>query len=264
MLVTGLIQKAKFLVVDNADTILTGMAVTGTVSTAYLTGRASLKAARLIDAARLEAQDYDSEGKGDPEADLSKTQKVKLVWRLYLPAVGVGTTTITSIIVANKLSSKKIAALAVASGISERALQEYKTKVIEKLSDKQDQQIRDEIAQDRVTKYPPGNREIILAGTGDVLCYDMLTGRYFQSTVEDIKRAENKMNYQLLHHMSASLSEFYDEIGLPPTNYTDSVGWNDTERFEVTFSTVLSTDNRPCLAIDFTHPPQLEYARRYS
>jgi hypothetical protein len=271
MLLTGLVQKAKFVVIDNADTILTGMGVTGTVATAYLTGRASFKAAQLIDHAEREiAQDNEIPLNDQEKAagmhltpELTKWTKLKLTWRLYVPAVGVGTTTVTSIVIANRLSAKKIAALAVASGISERALQEYKAKVIEKLSDKQDQTIRDEIAQDRVNKYPPNSREIILAGTGDVLCYDMLTGRYFQSTVEDIKRAENKMNYQLLHHMSASLSEFYDEVGLPPTSYTDSVGWNQTERFEVRFSTVLSPDNRPCLAIDFAHPPQLEYSRRY-
>jgi hypothetical protein len=262
MLAAGLIQKARFVVVDNADTILTGMAVTGTVATAFLTGRASFRAAQIIEA-ETEVINRAVENPEDP-VYLTKKDKVKLVWRLYLPAFGTGTTTITSIIVANKLSSKKIAALAVASGISERALSEYKTKVLEKLSDRQEQAIRDEIAQDRVTKYPPGSREIILAGTGDVLCYDMLTGRYFQSNIEDIKRAENKMNFQLLNHMSASLSEFYDEVGLPPTSYTDSVGWNDTNRFEVEFSTVLSTDNRPCLAIDFTHPPQLEYARRWT
>lgn len=258
MVFSGMIQKVKFILDDNSGTILTGMAVSGTVVTAYLSGRASFKAAHIIADEQLKKENYDSVS--DP---LSKTDKVKLTWRLYVPAVGVGSTTIACTILANKLSSKKIAALAVASGISERALQEYKAKVIEKLGMKQDQAIRDEVAQDRVNKYPP-SREVILAGTGDVLCYDMTTGRYFQSTVEDIKRAENKINYQLNHFENASLSEFYDEIGLPPTSYTDSVGWNNAERFEVTFSTVLSPDNRPCIAIDFTHAPQLEYSRRYT
>lgn len=259
MLTSGLIQKAKFLVVDNADTILTGVGVVGSVTMAVLTGRASFKAAQLIEAERLELTDYDSTS----GIDLSKFEKVKVTWKLYLPVVGVGTITITSIIVANRLSAKKIAALVVASGISERALQEYKTKVLEKFTDKQNQSIRDEIAQDRVNKYPPNSREVILAGTGEVLCYDMLTGRYFQSTVEEIKRAENKMNHQLVHSMGASLSEFYDEIGLPPTSYTDSVGWADMDHFEVLFSTVMSPDQKPCIAIDFKNPPQLEYSRRY-
>ena len=57
--------------------------------------------------------------------------------------------------------------------------------------------IRDEIAQDRVNANPPNSREVLIAGTGEVLFFDMLTGRYFQSTMEDIKRAENKVNYRV-------------------------------------------------------------------
>ena len=190
---------------------------------------------------------------------LSKTEKVKLVWREYLPPMATGITTVTCIIVANKISSKKIAALAVAGGISERALQEYKEKVIEKLGPKQDQKIRDEVAQDRVANQPPPSREVLIAGTGEVLCYDMTTGRYFQSTIEEIKRAENKVNYELIHFMSCSLSQFYEEIGLQPTAYTDSVGWNVSNHMEVVFSTVMSTDGRPCVAIDFSKPPIADY-----
>jgi hypothetical protein len=185
-----------------------------------------------------------------------------LVWKFYIPPVGTGLITVTSIIAANKISSKKIAALGVAAGISERALQEYKDKMLEKLGKKQDQTARDEIAQERVDRYPMNSREVILAGTGQVLCYDMHTGRYFQSSVEDIKRAENKVNHELINYMHASASEFYDEIGLPPSTYTDSVGWNVNNRIEVTFSSVLMND-KPCLAIDFVHPPTSEYARHH-
>jgi hypothetical protein len=249
------VNKVKFLVNDHSTTILTGLGVSGTVVTAVLTGRASFKAAALIE--------QEKRWVDVPEelpTTLSKTNKIKLTWHLFLPPVGVGITTITCIIVANKISSKQIAALAIASGVSERALQEYKEKVVEKLGMKEDQAIRDEIAQDRINKNPVGS-EIILAGTGQVLCYDMTTGRYFQSTVEDIKRAENKINYELIHFMHASLSQFYDEIGLPPTSYSDSVGWNVNNHIEVTFSTTMSTDQRPCVAIDFVKQPVADYDR---
>lgn len=260
MLVSGLIQKAKFLVVDNADSILTGMAVTGTVATAVLTGRASFKAARLIDEERLEQGNREGLEVAT-DVELATFEKVKISWRLYLPAVATGTTTLTCIIMANRISSKKIAALAVASGISERALQEYKTKVIEKLGDKHEQKIRDEIAQDRVTASPPGS-QIIVAGDGKVLCYDMLTGRYFQSSVEEIKRAENKINFELVNHMYVSLSEFYDELGLPATTYTDMAGWNNNNApVNVILSTVMSPDQRPCIAIDFERVPIMDYDR---
>ena len=258
------LHKVKYLLNENSTTILTAVGVVGTVGTSYLTGRATFKAADLIQQERL---DRDSELPVTEVTvtlpELSKTEKAKLVWRLYLPPVATGVLTITSIIVANKISSKKIAGLTIAAGVSERALQEYKEKVIERLGVKQDEKIRDEVAQDRVNAHPVNSGEVLVVGTGDVLCYDMLTGRYFQSTMEEIKRAENAVNYELIHFMNCSLSHFYDEIGLPPTQYTDTVGWNLNHKMEVKFSTVMSTDNRPCLAIDFSRAPIPNYEKHW-
>lgn len=255
------IDKAKFLVADNSPTILSAVGVVGTVSTAVLTGRATFKAAELIAREQEDLEHHSALENGAVWQEPSLPRKVQLVWRLYIPPAGVMVTTITCIIVANKIASKKIAALALAGGISERALQEYKSKVIDKLGERQDTKIRDEIAQNRVDNQPVNSREVILAGTGEVLCYDMLTGRYFQSTMEEIKRAENKINHELNNHMNASLSEFYDEIGLPPTPYTDSVGWNANNIVKLQFSAVLSSDDRPCMAIYFEHPPISDYHR---
>jgi hypothetical protein len=253
-------NKVKYLLNENSPTILTAVGAGGTVVTAVLTGRASFKAAELIEQRKRELETELKFPK--VAAEISKTDKVKMIWREFLPPVATGLVTITSIIAANKISSKKIAALTVAAGVSERALTEYKEKALERLGIRQEQKIRDEVAQDRVTKYPPKG-EVILVGDGQVLCYDMLTGRYFKSSMEDIKRAENKVNFELNNHMYCSLSYFYDEIGLAPTAYTDSVGWNMNNHLEVQFSTVLSEDNRPCIAIDFSKPPIADYDKHW-
>lgn len=257
-------NKLKFLLNENSTTILTAVGVGGTVATAVLTGRATFKAANIISQEQETSLAEWREGETVlPPHEFSKTEKTKLVWRLYLPPVATGVLTVTSIIYANKISSKKIAALAVAGGISERALQEYKDKVVERLGPKQDQKLRDEIAQDHVKANPVSSREVMIVGTGEVLFYDELTGRYFQSTMEDVKRAENKVNYELIHFMSCSLSHFYDEIGLPPTPYTDSVGWNMNNNMEVKFSTTLSDDNRPCIVISFARNPIADYEKHW-
>jgi hypothetical protein len=262
---TDLAQRAKFLVNDNSTTILTGVGVVGTVATSYLTGRATFKAARIIDDEEMiKSEAASSENAGAYKVfHLSNFNKAKLVWRLYIPPFAAGLTTVTCIIVANKIASKKIAALVVASGVSERALQEYKTKVVEKLGRKEDQAIRDEIAQDRVSKKPVNSGEVIVVGTGEVLFFDMTTGRYFQSTVEEVKKAVNKINHDLNNFMYASLSSFYDELGLPPTTYSDMVGWNANAQMDVQLSTTMSSDNRPCIAVEFNPPPFAEYDRLY-
>jgi hypothetical protein len=293
MMLSGLaphVSKLKYLLNENSTTILTVAGVGGTIATAYLTGRATFKAAELIkeEELKLDPEAYwpkaqaartrlterypkiedapkevQKEFERLSEVSLSKTEKTKLVWRHYLPPVASGILTITFIILANKISSKKIAALTIAGGISERAFQEYKDKVVEKLGPRQDEKVRDELAQDRVNANPVSSREVMIVGTGDVLFFDELTGRYFQSTMEDVKRAENKVNYELINFMSCSLSHFYEEIGLPPTPYTDSVGWNMNNHMEVKFSTTLSDDNRPCIVISFARHPIPDYQKNW-
>lgn len=260
----GLFSKVVKLAGDNQSTILTGIGVTGVVSTAYFSGRASFKAAELIERENLRR--IDTAMTDDPKPAMSKKEKVKLVWPLYIPPVTVAATTITAIVMANHEASKKIAALTVASGISERALQEYKEKIYEKLGERKAVEFHDEIAQDRVNRNPPpgkGNTQVILSGKGEVLFMDSLTGRYFLSSMEEVRRAENKINFEILNHMYASLSAFYQEIGLDPTPYSETVGWNGNELFEVTFSTAMTPDSKPCIVIDFARLPFTEYDRMW-
>ncbi len=257
MNVNHLVRHAKVLLNENASTLLTGVGVVGTVGTAYFTGRATFKAADLI-AKETAIINIAVEGNTDP-VWLTKKDKVKLVWKPYMPAVGVGAITIGAIIFAHRIDAKKIVALTVASGISERALKEYKEKVVEKLGDRHDTKIRDEIAQDRVSANPPGSSEVLTIEDGKVMCYDMNTGRYFKSTVEEIKSAENTINFEIVQQLSVSLSRFYEEIGLAPTTYSDNHGWHSNNLLSVDLSTTMTPDNRPCIAISFNPEPVHDY-----
>jgi hypothetical protein len=265
-------QAAKFIS-DNASGILTAGGVVGTVATAVLTARSTYKAAGAMReemAIRQVATREHAENAGlDPDmafaADFTKTEVVKLTWKYYIPPVVAGTATCASIIMANHMSARRAAALAAAYGISERRFEEYKEKVAEKFGLNKERDVRDEVAQERVNKNPPDKEVIILAG-GDVLCYDMYTGRYFRSTVESIRKAENKINQVLFQHQYASLSEFYQEIGLEPTTVSEEVGWNllNDRPFAVQFSTTMSPNEEPCIAIDFVDSPSPHYTQIHS
>lgn len=252
----GLAHKTKFLMNENLPTILTGVGVVGTGATAYLTGRASFKAARLLD--HNEIMHYQQTHGLEP----SNKDKVKLVWKFYVPPALSMSGTMAAIIMANRLSSRKIAALVLASGITERAFSEYKEKVYEKLGKNQQEKVHEEIARDHLLRNPKDTSQVFITGTGDVLCYDMLTGRYFLSSAEKIRKAENRVNKELNNFMYASLTLFYDEVGLPPTTYTDTVGWQGNENLEVNITTVMSDDEKPCLALDFSPLPSSDYTKR--
>jgi Family of unknown function (DUF6353) len=263
-----LIKRTTYIIDQNSTGILTGIGVVGTVSTAVLTGRASFKAAGMI-----EKEHFNRLGKGverlnndEPSGDvdeLTAKEKLELVWPQFIPPVGVGTITIFSIVMANRLASKEAAALAAAYSLSERAFTEYKEKVVEKLGEGKEQSVRDEIAQGRLNDQPVNTSEVIITGNGDVLCMDALSGRYFESTMESIRQAENKINHELITRDYTSLSHFYEEIGLSPTAMSDNVGWNVNTLLELQFTTGMSTDGRPCIVVNFRNMPIADYGRLY-
>lgn len=266
MVFTKLFKQAEGILVENSAAILTGVGITGAVTTAVLSGRAGFKAAQTIDQDLVRrvgeaATKASEDGVLEDVDELTTKEKVMMTWAEFIPPVGAGITTVTAIFFAHQLATKKTAALAAAYGISEKAFQEYKEKVVEKFGEKKEIALQDELQQDRVNAAPVEDRTVIITGDGDVLCFDSLTGRYFQSTIEKIKKAENKINFNIIHHSSASLSEFYDEIGLPPSAYSEQVGWNLDNTLDVKYSTTKSTDGRPCIAIDFHFPPVPDYDR---
>lgn len=257
MVFTKLFKQAERVVVDNSAAILTGVGITGVVTTAVLTGRASFKAQQIIEH-ELNDRVEQMMPAHDPEP-LTTKEKVLAVWPEYIPAAGSAITTITAIFFSHQIAMKKTAAMAAAYGISEKAFQEYKDKVVEKLGVKKEEAIGTDIAQDRVNANPP-DQTIIVMGD-EVLCYDQLIGRYFKSTMEKIKQAEIKTNEEIINHSYASLSFFYDLLDLPGSDFGDQVGWNMNNLLEIQYSTILSPDNRPCISIGFKTQPFSEYER---
>src|SRR3954451_6255911 len=257
-LFTDMRQKAAVLLSENATTLLTAGGVVGTVATAVLTGRATFKAVEII-----QDESYETiEGTDKLKVIfLSKTERVKLVWPLYIPPVLTGGLTVGSIIMANRMSAQKAAALAAAYGLAERNLSEYKDKVSEKLTGPKKQQVDDEIAQDRVNRTP-GHDTIVIAD-GEILCFDEPTGRYFRSTMDKIKNAVNTTNAEILHHEYANATFFYEELDLPGTTWTDEVGWNHDTLLDLKYSTVLTPDDKPCISIDFKVLPKSDYVPKH-
>jgi hypothetical protein len=240
--------------------ILTAVGATGVVATTVLTAKASFKASEAIwNAQYIE----DDKANGDPDKlrMLDTKEKVALVWKNYIPAAATLTLTISSIVFANQIGTRRAAAIAAAYGVSEKAFSEYKEKVVETLGKNKDRDIRDSVAQDRVTKNPPPANQVFVNDESKVLCYESYTGRYFQSSMEDLKAAQNNLNYQINNNYYASLSDFFDLIGLERTKLSDEVGWNSDELLEVNFSTAITEHHKPCLVLDFKVVPIRDYSR---
>lgn len=242
--ITSIARGARKLVVDNSPAILTGLAVAGVVSTAILAAKGTPRALQELSEAESEFRD-----------PLTVIQKVTLVGHCFVPAAITGTFTIACMIMAQSINAKRYAAMMGALNISEIAQKEYRQKVAETLGEAKEQKVSDSVAQDRVTNAPVDDRNVIITGKGNVLCYDTYSDRYFESEMQTLRKAENDINFELLHEMYASLNDFYSAVGLPRLPSGEEVGWTADRKFELRISTSLAKDDRPCLTLSFGVSP---------
>lgn len=230
--------------------ILTGIGVTGMITTTVMAVSVTPKAMKLIE-----------ERKKELKTDkISVGEAVKATWKVYLPCAITGATSAACIIGASSQNFRRNAALATAYTLSETALKDYKDKVIETIGEKAHEEIRDSIAKDKVDANPVTNTEVIITPKGETLCYDVLSGRYFKSDIETIRRSVNDLNRQLLQDDYISLNELYYALGLNTTTTGDQVGWAVSKGLiDLHFRSTLADDGTPCLVLDFNNPPQYSY-----
>lgn len=236
---------------DNAPAIFATTAVVGTVATAYLSGRAVLRAEEIVFNYEQEARELT----GNEEYEVDARRRAELVWQEFVAPTAAAVCTIVCIFAAHRVSTRRTAAALAAFAISEKVYDEYKEKVVEKLGANKEQKARDEIAQRRVNEDP---RVLGLAHLEDgqsIVCYDLFTGRPFISDMETLRRVENNINHMIVHDNYASLSDFYEQVGLEKTSMSDDFGWNLDKLLELHFSAVLTPEGRPVMAVDFKVAP---------
>lgn len=243
------INTSKIFVDKHSPEILTSIGITGMIGTTVMAVAATPKALRLIED-KKEELDTD---------ELTKREVIQSCWKCYVPSMITGAASIACLIGATSINNRRNVVLATAYKISESTLKEYRDKVVDVLGEEKEQEIRDEIAKDRVQQRPI-SENIIIPSKGDTLCYDSISGRYFNSDVDKIRKAENKLNKGLLNEPYMSLNDFYDFIGLPATKIGEELGWKyNGDMVEIEFSTTMSEDDRPCIVISYSIEPIRNY-----
>lgn len=243
-------RRAQKTVSKHSPEILTSIGIAGMVTTTVLAVKGTPKALRLLEEAEHE--------KGE---SLTVPETIKVCWKCYIPAAISGTVSIACIIGASSVNAKRNAALATAYKLSETALAEYRDKVVETIGEKKEKNIREKIDKDHIEQNPVSSNQVIVTKKGTTLCYDYWSKRYFESDIDLIKKAENKINKDIFCNVfgCASLNEFYDEINLERVETGDDVGWNVDNMLDIYFSAQLTEDEQPCIVISHTNPPKFGY-----
>jgi hypothetical protein len=234
----------------HSPAILTGFAIAGVVSTVILTARATTRANQTIAANQYIGRD-------EP---LTRVEKIKLVWTIYIPPSLTFLATIGCIIGAQSINVRRQAALVGAFTLTEGAFQEYKDQVAEALTKPAKEKLETAIAQKKVDENPPAT-ELLMQADGKVLILDLFTGRYFRSTAETIRMAQNDINERLTvgGEDSVPLNEFYIILGLEPSIIGEALGFTPTNLLDVNFNTAQAEGGVPCLTISFRALPTSDY-----
>ena len=239
--------------------ILTGVGIGGMITTTVLAVRATPEALRRIEARK----------RREHHKKLTVIQTVQATWVCYIPAGVTGTVSVACLVGASVVNGRRNAALATAYSLAETTLRDYRSKVVETIGEKKEGAILDAIDHDRVERNPPpANTESLPMTEGavaPVLCMDgMFPGRYFYSDAETLRRAQNKLNWQMNNGSEPyiSLNEFYMEVGLPPVpEVGDDLGWRtDRGLIELRFSSQLVNGRTPCLVMSHNNPPEYGYS----
>lgn len=249
--------------------ILTGIGIAGMITTTVMAVKATPKAIRLLEAEkdrqnRIILNEAKNNGYDDCKVvtRLHPIEIVKTTWTCYIPSTIMGVFSITCLVGASSVNARRNAALATAYSISKSALKEYQDKVVETIGIKKEQVVQDAIAKDKIVKDPVINNEVIMTDKGETLCYDVVSGRYFKSDIDRIRKAENELNRRMIEEMYISLNDFYYEIGLNNISIGDDIGWNiDDGLLELRFSSQLTDDGTPCLVINYYIAPRYEFGK---
>lgn len=191
---------AKFLR-KHGGTILAVAASVGVVATAIETGKATIKAEKLVEL-----------NKDVPEYDMK--EKVKDCWQFYIPAAVLGAGTIGCIIGSNMLSRKEIASLSAAYMALGKSYQEYRRQVAERIGSEAEADI---LEKSKVEEPAEEDKQL--------LCYEPFSNRYFHATEAELYDAFYQVNRDFNLNGEVSINNLYSYLGLDYLPEKDDVGW---------------------------------------
>lgn len=255
-----LLRQAQRFCKKNGSTILTCMGGIGVVATTFTAVKATPKALKKLDEAKVE--------KGE---ELTNVEKIKIAGPAYIPSILIGTGTIACIFGANIVSTRKQAALVSAYTLLDSSFKEYKQKLKELYGEETHNNVIDAIAVEKV------DRDWGVSGSyfgqtcdltneeacGDrVLFYEENSGRYFESTIEQVLSAQYHLNRNYALRGYCYLNEYFEFLGLETTDYGSVMGWAPTDDGEywIEFAQrkAVLDDGLECIIIETPFEPTYE------
>lgn len=201
---------------------------------------------------------------GNSDEEISKTrvifEEAKTVLPVYAPSIISGVVSCGCVLGAYRITSKRTAALATAYELANSSLIEYQKKVVEKLGEKKEAEIRHEMHEDSIKKdQEEGRYSNELVYTDGMTTFKDFAGRYFRSNVDKVRRAEKVVAERLFTEMYVPLNDFYWELGIGPTPIGDDLYFKVDHGIEVVMDPIKGENGETITFLDFMSRPTVTW-----
>jgi len=198
----------------NKSLIMSCIAAGGVIVTSVFIACETPKAIQLLE--------EEEKKKGEP---LTKKETVFTAAKVYWPAVAVGTGTICCIFGIHVFNAKQQTSLVAAYTLVNKNFAKYRESLVNLYGEEADKKVRDEVILQNCNYHHIGCDVPDEKATW----VEEISGESIDAYEKEIIDAEYHFNRNFTMRGYASLNEFYEFLGLPQTEYGDSVGWTTTD-----------------------------------
>lgn len=251
MSVTSILGNVQKTIIKYSPDILAVIAGIGVIGTGILVYDGTVKAQK------------DMKELKEKNPECTNVDKAVVYAKDFWPAAAMAVTTEMCIFGSNHINKQRIATLAGAYILSETNLREYKDKVEEIVGTKKAQTIQDSMLHDHITQNPRTDSNTCMRPMPHpeetTWWWDDLSKRWFQSSINDIRRAELEANRMLVSEGVVTLNDVYSILGLDETLLAEPYVWRTSRDDGHEILIILGSDLREdediiCGTINFNLP----------
>lgn len=187
--------------------------------------------------------------------DAPVQEKVRALLPVLAPTLGFAFAGAGMIFASHDLQNRKIAGLVAGLGIAEAQIRRFGEAVVAEIGQKKADKIRYATTEPS-TDPSPTLSELYDAGEAPIIFWDQYSGRYYSGpSVEWLQQAVAEMNDLLYGEDWVSLHDYFDAVNLDQTEYSNDVGWNQSNGpVRLQLDSFLK-DGRPVVSVSFERRP---------
>lgn len=186
-------------VIQHIPEILTGANAIGVVVTAWLTGKAAIRAHDAV------------------EKELPAKEKFKRTWHHFVLPATVGVATIASGIASNRVSAKRLAEMTAVAALYADRVKALEGKVEEKFGKDKLGEMKSEMKDEQLVQ---------LSNDQKMLCYEPVSKQYFKASQQELMMAELTANKIFHDNGEISMNKFLTLLpDCKPYKGGDQEGW---------------------------------------